>query len=505
MMSIKGFKRNFKPLEILTEDQVETIHRGTLHVLAETGVEFHDDKALKLFAENGCKVDFEKKLVRFPKILVEDCLTKSPSSFRVKARDPENDLVFKSDGDITYFTSSPAMRTLDLDTFEPREPTRKEFYDHIKVLDALPNVHMQNSFPYFGFAKVPQCMRLIESNAAKIRNSTKVQKEGSVLNNDIWNIKMAKATGQDILNLVNPGAPLTYYEGVIKSIYRYVEEDVPFHFTSGSVAGATGPATIAGALITENACDIAGIVLSQLLKPGAKIWTGSMIMVQNMVTGSPAFGAIENSLSAVIFNQIWRKYKVPTFSTTCAWTSSKTIDYQAGYEMASATTANALSGACLVFLQGGLTAQLTAHPAKAILDDDIAGMVGRFLKGVEVSDESMALKLIEDVGQIPGHFLNRAHTREWWKKEQFMPKVTDRLPIPEWMKSGKKTALDHARERMEQILSTHKPIPLSSEHEQVVEDILSDARKYYRKKGMITDEEWAIYQEDLSSNNYPYG
>ena len=86
-MSIKGFKRNFKPLEILTEDQVEVIHKATLHVLAETGVQFHADKALKLFAENGCNIDFEKKLVRFPKILVEDCLTKSPSSFRVKARE----------------------------------------------------------------------------------------------------------------------------------------------------------------------------------------------------------------------------------------------------------------------------------------------------------------------------------------------------------------------------------------------------------------------------------
>ena len=89
--------------------------------------------------------------------------------------------------------------------------------------------------------------------------------------------------------------------------------------------------------------------------------------------------------------------------------------------------------------------------------------------------------------------------------EQFLPKVADRLPIPEWMKSGKTTALDHARERMEQILSSHKPVPLSPEHEQVVEDILSDARKYYRKTGTITDEEWTIYQEDLSSPNYPYG
>lgn len=503
-MAIKGFRRKFKPLEILTNVQLDAVHRGTLQVLAETGVEFHHEGALKLFAKHGCQVDFENKRVRFPEWLVEDCLAKSPSTFRVKARDPENDLMLSS-GDVTYLSSSCGMMTLDLDTWEPRQPTRKEFYDHITILDALPNVHMHIAFPYFGFAKVPQMMCLLESAAAKIRNSTKAQMEGSVSDNDRWNIEMVKATGQDLLSVINPAAPLTYYEDVVSAVYRYVEEGMPCHFTSGSVAGATGPATLAGVQLTENACNIAGIVLAQLIRPGAAVWAGSMIMVQNMKTGSPAFGAIENSLNEVVFNQIWRRYKIPTYSSASAWTSSKTIDFQAGYEMSMAALACALSGASVIYLQGGLTAELTAHSVKAILDDDVAGMIGRFLRGVAVSDETLATDLINEVGPIPGHFLNRAHTREWWKKEQFMPEVADRLPFAEWAKLGKKNALDHAREKMQEILSTHKAPSLPREQEQAIEDILKDAREYYRKKGLITDEEWALYQEDLCSPNYPYG
>ena len=57
---------------------------------------------------------------------------------------------------------------------------------------------------------------------------------------------------------------------------------------------------------------------------------------------------------------------------------------------------------------------------KAILDDDIAGMAGRFLEGVEVSDETMAVDLINRVGPIPGMFLDKAHTRKWYKKEQYV-------------------------------------------------------------------------------------
>ena len=502
-MAIKGFKRKFKPLEILTEGQVEAIWRGTLQVLEETGAAFHDERALKLFADSGCLVDFENKRVRFPVWLVEESLGKAPRSFRVRARDPKNDLILGKQ-DVTYFSPSCGMSTTDIDTWEPRPPTRKEFYDTIKVFDALPNVHMQICFPYFGFAKVPQVMCLLESTAAKIRNSTKVQMEGSVGDNYKFNNQMAKATGQDLLNLTNPAAPLTYYGDVVQLVYDYAENDWPAHFTAGTVAGATGPATIAGEQLAENAISIAGMVLSQLIKPGARIWVGNMSFVQNMRTGAPAFGAIENSLNDVMFTQFWRRYKVPTWSAAAAWTSAKTIDFQAAYETSMAAVISALAGAGMVYFHGGLTAELTMHVLKAILDDDIAGMVGRFLAGAEVSDETLALDVINEVGPIPGHFLNRAHTREWWKKEQFTPAVADRLSIPEWLKDGKKKPLDHAKEKLEEILTTHKVPLLPPEQEQAIEDILKDAREYYRKKELISDEEWSLYQEDLSSPNYPY-
>ena len=504
-MTIRGFKRRFRPLEILTAEQVEAIHRGTLRVLAETGVAFHDKRALDLLAENGCQVDLKEERVKFPEWLIDDCLVKCPSSFRVRAREAQNDVVLTSGGDMTYFGSSAGLSTVDLDTWEPRPATRKEFYDYIKVLDALPHVHMITAFPYFGFDRVPQSMRLLESNAAKIRNSTKVQMEGSVFDNDRWNIEMAKATGQDLLNLVNPAAPLSYYDAMVTGIYRYVEEGMPFHFASGPVAGATAPATIAGAVITNNVESIAGAVLTQLVKPGTRVWMGNFSTMQDMRTGSPAFGAIGNSLNEVVFNQMWRRYGVPTWSSSSAWTSSKQIDFQSGYEQAMGAIICALAGAACVLLQGGFTAELTAHPVKAILDDDIAGMVGRFLQGVDVCDETLAVDVIDAVGPIPGYFLNRAHTRQWWKKEQFVPQVADRLPLAEWVKGDKKKAIDHARERMGEILSTHKPKPLLAEQEQAIEDILKDARHYYRKKGIISDEEWAIYQEDLRSPNYPYG
>ena len=66
------------------------------------------------------------------------------------------------------------------------------------------------------------------------------------------------------------------------------------------------------------------------------------------------------------------------------------------------------------------------------------------------------------------------------------------------IKSGKKDALELAKERMVEILETHKPTPLTSEQEAAVESILNEARNCYRKRGLISDEEWADYLKVLN-------
>jgi trimethylamine--corrinoid protein Co-methyltransferase len=91
--------------------------------------------------------------------------------------------------------------------------------------------------------------------------------------------------------------------------------------------------------------------------------------------------------------------------------------------------------------------------------------------------------VIEKVGPIPGHYLGTEHTRKWCRKEQFVPRVADQTTYQEWVRQGKESALDHARERMEEILTTHESEPLSAEQEDDIRRILDDAREFYRKRG----------------------
>jgi len=501
---LKGFTRNFPLFKILTEEQVEAIHRGTLDVLQETGVSVYNERALKVFKKAGCDVNFETKRVKFPPGLIEECLRKAPSSFRVKARNPKNDLVI-GPGNILFF-NFPGTGTVDLDTWEPRTATEKEHVNLISVLDALPNVHFLNAYPYFGFSDgIPEIMKEIEGVALRIRNSTKVTV--AIANNDIdrFTIKMAKATGTEIFANPNTSSPLTYYTDQVNACFLAAEYGLPSMIWDGATSGGTAPASLAGAVVLSNAELIPFIVLIQLLNPGARVSVANLVLAQNMTNGAPAFGEIGVSLHNVAFNQVWRKYGIPTVCSSCGPTSSKRIDFQLGYQKMMPTILSAISGSSVLQLYSSIYGEITAHPIQAVLDDDIAGMIGRFLEGIEVNDESLAIDLINEVGPIPGHYLDKAHTRNWWKKEQLVPKVADRLTYPEWMKAGKKSCIDYAKERVDEILAVHKvDPPLTDNQEPDIERILKEARKHYQKKGLITDEEWEIYKEALKESGRPY-
>jgi trimethylamine--corrinoid protein Co-methyltransferase len=95
------------------------------------------------------------------------------------------------------------------------------------------------------------------------------------------------------------------------------------------------------------------------------------------------------------------------------------------------------------------------------------------------------LELIEQVGPVPGTYLNKTHTRVNWKKEYFVPEVADRLSYSEWLKQGRKSTIDRAKERMAEILAAHKPDPITPEQDRDIDRILEDARRHYRKKGLM--------------------
>ena len=481
---LKGFKRNFKPLEVLSEGQIDDIEKGAFEILEKTGLKFEGDqkKALSIYKAAGCRVDSENGMVRFPPGLVKECITTCPSNIHVEARDPSNDMAVG--GDRVYFQPGPGMWYLDLDTLDTRLPTRDEFYDAVKVYDALPNLHFfHGNSPNTNMEGVHPLMSTIETYAARARCSTKVNIFYPALGNHRFNIEIARVVCATGLSGIGAASPLTWSDDAISTGMHAVEAGVPLIAASGSVWGASSPASIAGELVTNVAESLGPLILAQLMSPGHPMIPGSFTFPMNMRTGDPLFGNITIALATAGLNQFWRRHRIPTQLIEAAIPNSKCMDFQSGYEKGMLALIQAISGGAIVWIHGTVYGELTAHPVQAVLDDDIAGMVGRFLEGVDVSEDALAVQLIEDVGPIPGFFLDKEHTRKWWKQSQYVPQSADTLNLAEWKSTGRLSTLDHAKRRMHELLDIHQVSrPLTEGQEEDIETILADARPFYHKR-----------------------
>lgn len=478
-MTLRGYTVK-QPINILSEDEVKRIHSGTLEVLEETGVVFEHKKALEILADAGCKVDHEKQRVRFPSYLVEECLRKCPSSFTVKAREAKNDV--RLGGNTLYFCSMIGMDAVDVDTGERKSPTVQDAADAIRVIDALDELHVSIA-PYFNLEGVPPMMVFPTLISTIVKNSSKTTIGVTGYDADIWVIKVAQATNQEITGNATSAPPLTWGEGIITSTLRYIEAGFPVLPISGLNFGANSPATIAGSLVLNNAELLSMIVLTQAVSPGHRCWVSNYSQPLDMRTSQPILGAIEKGLCGMAFAQMWRHYGLP--SNCMVSSDAKVPDYQCGYEKAMSLVIQSLSGYNMLAAAGVVYDELMHSPIVTVIDSDIIGMIGRLLEGIKVTDETLAVDLIKQVGPIPGHFLNTAHTRKWWKQELFMPKLADRQSHPEWVNAGSKNIIQRAKERTKEILATHEPTPLPEDQDKAVGEILEEARSYFREKGLI--------------------
>jgi trimethylamine--corrinoid protein Co-methyltransferase len=494
---LSGFTRAFPPLKFLTAEQEETIHRGALYTLEKTGMQIEHEGALRLMADAGCRVDTEARRVRIPAWLAEECLRRVPSHFRLRARDPENDLMVG--GDTVYFMQGMGMRFVDLDTWETRPATAAEHREAMIVADALPNLHLAEGWEiYTDRRNLPPVMGLLENLASAIRYSSKTQVAGNIQDSDIFVIMLAQAVGTDVLPEIEHACPLTIQRGGAEAAFRYAEAGMPFVPALSVSQGATGPATLAGATVLKMAETMGWVTMTQLHTPGAPLAIHHGISALDMRTGDKLWGTPARGIGGGMVNQMLRRYAIPIWSNAGFASNSKKIDFQAGYEKSMGVLVNALAGGHVQMFQGGSSSELLYSSELAVMEDDVAGWIGGLLEGPIVSDETLAIDLINDVGPIPGHYMAQAHTREWWNQEDYFPKVADTESYAAWVGSGRRDMLDRAREMVEAILATHRPLPLTDAQSDAVEDVLQEARRFYRDRGVITDAEWAAYMEELS-------
>jgi len=467
-------------VSLLSQDEVEAIHNASLEVLEGTGIKVGSEKALDILKEAGAKVDSGKKHVAIPRSLVEEALRRAPKTIRFCARSPRYDVVldkreprFTTDGGPPFIT--------DWETGERRTSTNEDMARWVRVADYLGNVHIVWGSVTAG--DVPAPMQEIVGTITSLNNTEKhVAVQAFNAREAQYEIEIAAAIvgGREELKkrpIISatqcPIAPLTFEAGSIEAVIEFARAGIPVVCITMPLMGETGPATVAGTLVVNNAENLASLVISEFASSGAPVVYSSAAGGIDFKTGSATVGTPEYSLVQTGCAQLARYYGLP--SNICGGDcDSKALDVQCGFERAMTLTTSILTGADIITGLGGLNAANLMSPELLVIDNEIIGAILRIGRGFEVNDDTLAVDVINRVGP-GGHFLGERHTLEHYKAETWIPEISDRESFGTWQKMGSRTMDKVAGEKIKQILATHKPEPISEGAEKEISRILNRA------------------------------
>jgi trimethylamine--corrinoid protein Co-methyltransferase len=463
---------------LLSDDQLEEIYFAAQEILRRTGVDVLEPEARDLFKSAG--VPFDGVRARIPPHLLEWAVRSAPSRVILSGSRSSRPSLFLEGTRAYYGTGSDTMATYDVHSGERRPPTKADVASFARVSDALPNIDFVMSM---GTAQdVPGEISDIHHFEAMVLNTSKP------IIATAWNeqnlkdiIKMAEvvAGGEEALWLnpfiimySEPISPLQLGLEPTQKILYMAGKGLPVICGTGKVGGATCPVTIAGAVAQGTAEALAGVLVAQLKREGAPVIFGGERLHMDMATTLSCYGAPEFMMSVAANAEMATYLGLPSWSYA-GCSDAKIFDQQAAAEGTMMSFLAGLSGGNLNHDVGYLEAGLTSSLEAVIAGNEVIGAIKRILGGIEVSAETLALDVIDQVGPS-GEFLSSTHTLRHFRNDWF-PTISDRGSYEAWERDGKRTLGQRANEEAKRLLETHNPEPLSKAVGQQLAQIVEQA------------------------------
>lgn len=467
----------YQPVEVLSADHMEHIHTSALKLLATTGMRILDAGARERLAKAGCTVD--ELTVRFEPEVVEAALASCPSTFTLRARNPEHTLTIGGNHVVFGSVGGPAF-VHDLDRGR-RAGTDAEQIEYLRLTQALGVLHQEGGGP-FEALDLPADTRHLDFYLNAIRHLDKnwqaiaLGRERAADAIDMAAISLGTdrdgiADDPAVMAIINTNTPLTLDIPMAEGLMELAAAGQVVCITPFTLAGAMAPATVAGALVLQHA-EVLGVnVLVQQVRRGAPVIYGSFTSNVDMRSGSPAFGTPEYTKAAQASGQLARRVGLPLRSSNV--TASNTVDAQSTYESAMSLWGALMGGANLInhsagWLEGGLTASYE----KLIIDAEMLQMFVEYFRPIEVSDDTLALDAIAAVG-AGGHFFGSPHTMERYETAFYSPLVSDWRNFETWRDSGSVDATHRANGLWKHLLEDAVDPPLDSAIDEALADFVT--------------------------------
>lgn len=445
-------RMRYAPTRVISDDEIESIHQASLKILSDFGMDFLDPDALNLLVKAGAKVESGTQRVRFDPEMVLEYIKTCPPEFLLHSRNPAHTL--NIGGNYVAFgsvASPPNFMELD---GKRHAGNRQNFRDLLKLSQVFNIIHFISGYPVEPI-DLHASIRHLETTHDVLTYTDKVlhcYSLGRQRNQDVLEMtRIARQVDDETLerepsvfSIINSSSPLRFDMPMLQGIMEFSSRNQVIVITPFTLAGAMAPITLAGALAQQNAEALAGMVFTQVVRPGAPVVYGGFTSNVDMQSGAPAFGTPEYMRTAMAGGQLARRYNVPyRSSNVCA---ANALDAQAAYESVFSLWGAIQGGVNLLmhgagWMEGGLHASL----AKFVLDADLLGMVASFLDPIVVNDETLALAAIKEVGP-GGHFFGVQHTQDRFRDAFYKPMISDWRNYESWEEAGSPEAPGKATE-----------------------------------------------------------
>ncbi|MEP2027784.1 MAG: trimethylamine methyltransferase family protein [Paracoccaceae bacterium] len=450
-------------LTLLSPMNVERIHSAALDALEQIGLADAPASGVAYLTNAGA-VEGEDGRIRFPPALIEDTIANANRSVTLCGRDPQHDLDL-SGTRVHYGTAGAAVHLVDVDGRNYRECGVQDLHDAARIADVLDNIH---------FLQRPMVCRDITDNLEMDLNSIYACCSGTTKHiGTSFTDPAYVEQGLKLLHHIAGGEekwrerpfvsnsncfvvpPMKFATESCEVMEHCIKGGMPVLLLSAGMAGATAPSTVAGAIVQAVAECLAGLVYVNAVKPGAPAIFGTWPFGLDLRTGAMTGGSGEQALLSAGCAQMHRFYDLPG-GAAAGIADSKMPDMQAGWEQMCSNVMAGLSGLNMVYEAAGMHASLLGFCHESlILGDDLIGHALRCVRGIEVTDETLAVDQIAEVCMGgPGHYLGTDQTLGRMQSDYVYPNLGDRTSPKEWAEIGKPDLLKKATARKEEILGT---------------------------------------------------
>jgi trimethylamine--corrinoid protein Co-methyltransferase len=480
----------YRPTEVLSADEIESIHVASLRVLEEIGMDFLDPESREVLRAAGARVEPGSERVRFDRAMVEERIRTAPSSFTLHAPNPAHDLEIGGDW-VAFGSVASAPNVYDADRGR-RVGNRADYQDLIRLSQMLEVVHFFAGYPVepvdiHASVRHLHAIHDLVTLADKPIHAYSLGRQRNIDALEMMRIRRGvdDATLErepSIFTVINSSSPLRLDTPMLQGILEFSRRNQVIVMTPFTLAGAMAPVTLAGALAEQNAEALAGMVLTQVVRPGAPVVYGGFTSNVDMQSGAPAFGTPEYMRTAMAGGQLARRYGVPYRSSNVS--AANAVDAQAAYESVFSLWGAIMGGVNLLmhgagWMEGGLHAGFE----KVILDAELLGMVAAFLDPVVVDEDTLAFSAMQEVGP-GGHFFGAAHTQSRYKTAFHKPMLSDWRNWETWEEAGSPQVPGKANRLWKDLLAAYQPPPIDPA---VAEELQAFVDRRVAEGGVPTD------------------